>query len=573
MSTLGSRGRYNEDTGFMSVKDKANTLVVFPGDNLAAKYAELCTAGNMGTLSATNRRLLLLMPGTYTLTSTLTLDTNYVDVAGTGAPDNTIICGNISYATLVPSRMSVIYQTANDIRLARLKVLTTATENYSCAYSVNASNNAASIVQDCIFDMTNNVDYQKTIYSSRFENDNYGTFRRCVTGVYGWRLAAGKNLGGLFEDCYSGDKSFGGDGDSTGNGMLTGTFRRCYSGAWSYGGGGIYGLKCGPTALFEYCIAGDNSYAMGKEFAATARWCKGGVNCFAGYMYSESAQYYSAFTGRAEFCITDGGNSFGMGHASCAQSGVIINCLNGNKESDITTASASTVTDNGTRATVTTNTGVANTDIKWTAKHKGSHGNNITIEYVTSGGGATAWRFIGLSNKYGVHITAVRPSVTNKTAAKLLEALAANTTISALVTAENAEGSDGSGTVPAMSEISLSGGVDSVYFSGNCPQRPLACAANTSVYAFDNGATYTNAGATGSVTFTLPAAIPGLKYTFKKVVAGQNVVISKAGSDTLDGASTLTNSTEEVAYITVECVTAGAWISTINPKSGTWASA
>jgi hypothetical protein len=73
------RGRYSADIGFRGIDNKANTLVVLPGDDLAAKYAELVAAGNMGTLSATNRRTLILMPGVYTLTSNLTL-VQYVDL-------------------------------------------------------------------------------------------------------------------------------------------------------------------------------------------------------------------------------------------------------------------------------------------------------------------------------------------------------------------------------------------------------------------------------------------------------------------------------------------------------------
>lgn len=60
-----------------------NSVFVGPDDNLQDKYDWLKSSdrdAKMGALSATNRRTLILTPGTYTLGTTLTLDADYVDV-------------------------------------------------------------------------------------------------------------------------------------------------------------------------------------------------------------------------------------------------------------------------------------------------------------------------------------------------------------------------------------------------------------------------------------------------------------------------------------------------------------
>jgi hypothetical protein len=74
---LGSRGRYD------GVTVDSNANVVTLSNNLQNEYDWLKSASNdgpMGTLSATNRRSLLLSPGTYTMSETVLLDTDYVDV-------------------------------------------------------------------------------------------------------------------------------------------------------------------------------------------------------------------------------------------------------------------------------------------------------------------------------------------------------------------------------------------------------------------------------------------------------------------------------------------------------------
>jgi hypothetical protein len=83
-----------------------------------------------------------------------------------------------------------------------------------------------------------------------------------------------------------------------------------------------------------------------------------------------------------------------------------------------------------------------------------------------------------------------------------------------------------------------------------------------SVVAADNGKMLTNMGATGSVTFTLPAAssVVGKSFEFQKVV-NQNMVIAAVGTDTIQDSSaagTLTNSSDTDACVVIRAVQVSA---------------
>lgn len=100
--------------------------------------------------------------------------------------------------------------------------------------------------------------------------------------------------------------------------------------------------------------------------------------------------------------------------------------------------------------------------------------------------------------------------------------------------------------------------------------------ANYTVVAnVDNGVTFTNEGATGAITFALPAATVGQWFVFV-VKAAQELRIDPNGTQTI----ALDTGVQQAAgkYITanaigerigVECVKAGEW-ETFDPV-GTWA--
>jgi hypothetical protein len=91
----------------------------------------------------------------------------------------------------------------------------------------------------------------------------------------------------------------------------------------------------------------------------------------------------------------------------------------------------------------------------------------------------------------------------------------------------------------------------------------------------DVGTTFTTEGASGAVTFTLPAATVGLWYRFQ-VGAAQELRIDPNGTETIALPSTGAQSSAG-AYITadaageaveIQCVKAGAWV--VRSYIGTW---
>jgi hypothetical protein len=99
--------------------------------------------------------------------------------------------------------------------------------------------------------------------------------------------------------------------------------------------------------------------------------------------------------------------------------------------------------------------------------------------------------------------------------------------------------------------------------------------ADYTVTTTDVGKTFTNAAASGAITFALPAATVGLWYRFK-VQAAQELRIDPNGSETISlpadgvkqaaGAYLTANAVGE--GVEVECVTAGTWEA--NYYTGTW---
>lgn len=91
-------------------------------------------------------------------------------------------------------------------------------------------------------------------------------------------------------------------------------------------------------------------------------------------------------------------------------------------------------------------------------------------------------------------------------------------------------------------------------------------AAYTVVAGTDNGKTFTNAGATGQITFSMPAATVGQWYRFR-VKATQELRIDPNGTETVALPSTGAQSAAG-KYITadangegcmIECTVAGTW--------------
>jgi hypothetical protein len=90
-----------------------NYVLVQPGDDLAAKYAE----AKAKSPSASNRITVFIIPGTYSLSSELSIDAEYVDLVGLGAQFQ-------SPAVIVSN--NTLNVTANDVKVSGISVGTQA---------------------------------------------------------------------------------------------------------------------------------------------------------------------------------------------------------------------------------------------------------------------------------------------------------------------------------------------------------------------------------------------------------------------------------------------------------------
>ncbi len=184
------------------------------GDNLAAKYAEAKTKSP----SATNRVTLFIVPGTYSLSSELAIDAEFVDIVGLGAQFQ-------SPAVIVTN--NTLNVTANDVRVSGI--------------SVGAQQ----------FKIGNNKPLQ--------------VFENCfgIDLSFGFQL----NASGTFYGCVgSGDGCFGAEG------IASGKFTHCIAGLGGFGGGGgLTGqlISCRITegsyetpsgsGIIRFCLDGDNN--------------------------------------------------------------------------------------------------------------------------------------------------------------------------------------------------------------------------------------------------------------------------------------------------------------------------
>jgi hypothetical protein len=82
----------------------------------------------------------------------------------------------------------------------------------------------------------------------------------------------------------------------------------------------------------------------------------------------------------------------------------------------------------------------------------------------------------------------------------------------------------------------------------------------TTLTGNDSGKAYTNIGATGSTTYNLPKAVPGLRYIFVDSNA-QNLVIQPKAADSIRGsaAGVPTTLSSAGAKLLCTCVIAGFW--------------
>lgn len=554
------RGRYARSVWADDIKYK-NAMVAQPGDNLSLIYNRLKSAnlnGRMGSLAEDNRRLLLLSPGTYSLTTKLTLDTNYVDVASMSpaSPDNFIITNDDSD--------DVIEQTCTDVRLSGFTIKAPAsnrglvinladsgtgvalTHLGSFAHSLEktgigvgraegdliyiSGGTGSAVPQLAVLDVESlpwtddkvvaylnkddasingtNATYQFLPQNSRYDNLKFiegGAKDGTTSGVYGETA-----IGGVWNNCW--DSGIGYCWTVPEDGAI---WVECYD---------CGSLKAGANLTRGGFLWGTSSTAvMAGEIKGIFHRCFGASNCINAVLVGDT-ENDQGFTCDIRDSIF-GNNSI----AGATVSGAIVSTFN----AQVYRTTAGSESFGGTH-------------------HSG--GTFGPSAYAEDCKVSSLGKSFGLKN-----FAANAASVCSGTLIRCFSSASAapvdwvngDTTFSATV-------------------------------QGCHPVNPSAITSNHTVAPFESGHTYTNEGASGAIIFTLPPALSGMRYKICRVdfAAGEDVDVDPDGSEhiyledgTDVGAGDKRGSDPNVdAYweITLDCFKDGEWRA-VNEK-GTGAS-
>jgi hypothetical protein len=506
------------------------------------------------------------MPGTYTITSTFAIDTSYVDiVSNSGNPYDTIItCSTATVATAT--------QTADDVKISNVTFKHTLGTTGCYAFLMSAADNSTSVYSNVHFRNSAAAPYlSESMYSTTTLG---GYWYNCKADNYAFRCADGIDMSANMYDCTAGKRSFFGDNNNnaSGTGKLTGYLVRCVGGDESFASCALFGSEISGTLVD--CIGGNTSFAVGKPISGTLIRCFGGDNSFAG----TTDTYYGSVTssGLLIDCFAGNGNNYAMGNASCVQSGRFIRCKSLTSPENTSIAGVSTVTVSPSAAWVKTPFSTVNKNLVFTAKATGLQPKLYVRLQRTA---TVSISVTKLTEAKGTVIRVAAKTNGTSTMAQIKTAIEASGDADALIAVSYPSGGDGSGVLDEIT-TGTSGAVDyklingggSPEFRGNCPLYPYACIANTTVYPFDNGATYTNSGDTDAITFTLPAALAGYEYTFidSSNTDTADITITANGTETIGslGTSAVGNTDNTYGIITIKCVVDGSWV--VVDSAGTW---
>jgi len=523
-----------------------NAIEVSSNDDLEAKYDWLGSGDRdteMGAAAATNRRTLILTPGTYTLSSSMILDTEFVDLINlTGNPTNCVITRATGGETL--------QQTADDIRLYGFTVQNNGAQNGDNCFEINATDNGASVYEYIHF---RQEEAGNNIFPVLGTSDIRGTWWYCEGDDYTWIPNVNKRLDATMYYCVAAEFALGGDKSGA---ILSGWFENCTAGNYSWASCTTIGAPV--TGTFIDCTGGDRAWALGKDCNGTFIRCKAGDDSFGGW--DGATGNFGTFSGYAIDCVSTGGNSFGQGEPNMVTSGTLIDCRLGTLEdyrNGITNAGVTTVDVSPNKASFTTAlSGGANSNIIYEAVTAGSQGNIINIRYVRY---ADTGAIIVSANAATGVIGVLYPD-DDMTATAIEAAVDGDGTASGMVTTTQV--GTGAEDIENLIAHNLYGGADGLYCRGNHADIVIAKAANYTVFPFDSGAAFNNSGSTGAITFTLPAAVIGLEYSFWDIddTATRDVIVDGDGAEEIGALGTTAVSDEDtVAGITIKCVVVGKW--------------
>jgi len=319
-----------------------NSVVVDPCcDDVNDKYDWLASANRnaeMGVLSATNRRVVILAPGKHTTSTLFVMDTNFVDISSMVSHgwDTTRLVGN--FTAKACSDAAVVRQTANNIRLSGFTIQNIANNQQGTnALLLDAADNGLSVYENMQF-LTNPVDgYDAT--SAVFTRDDGSPQTRSFKGTWincranpdtshGFRFFGTGTYDPEMWYCVGGDKSF--IGTYNADGTIKGKHYFCIGGIRSFGSNMDTAIS--SDSLYVDCEGGAGSFGMESNTLGTYINCRAGANSFGGHQ-PDMGQGDGYFRGYAQGC-TATGNSFGdIGDPNGFVSGEIVNCKITGRES------------------------------------------------------------------------------------------------------------------------------------------------------------------------------------------------------------------------------------------------
>jgi hypothetical protein len=292
---------------------------------------------NGAALSRTNRAQVVLPPGSYKIASTLTLDTDFVDLVAlipekggdrlptdtdlpmANAGEDLVVNSRDSFRpspTLVyteTAKISTILQDCEDVRLIGFSIA-----QLSAGWRAN-DDVLTSVGAFKIGDVNNSASSYDTMYFWNVCTENFfgggvatyrdfdGDWSNCIGNAFSFVIGKGTfdptfevsdvyngKFRARMKNCQGGAFSFIGDGledASADNAAIGCNLVRCRaigkwsdadpdSGKGSFGGCGFVGVDMDSDCYLEECEAGNGSFGLGKHVSATIVRCTGGDFCF-----------------------------------------------------------------------------------------------------------------------------------------------------------------------------------------------------------------------------------------------------------------------------------------------------
>jgi hypothetical protein len=291
-------------SGLLSSKVNKNTnssIIAQPGDNLIAKYNEAkILTPNGQALSNTNRATLIILPGRYTLASSLEVNTEFVDIVGLGSQK--LDRGAIA-AVLIDGNVIPIVVTANNVRIKGL-----GTTDIAARIQIG-SNLPLQVFEDCVAGDNSFGSFEFGGASSA------GTFINCKAGNRSF--GSGGSANGTFINCEAEFLSFGTSYDEMGFNS-NGIFKNCKAGYSSFS----YGDFSDANGTYENCEAGNSSFGGDGSANGIFINCVGSFNCFGGIgTLINQGSTSGVFTN-----CTAGPDSFGTNNLGAIRAGKLYNC-------------------------------------------------------------------------------------------------------------------------------------------------------------------------------------------------------------------------------------------------------